>query len=74
MIHALFHYKDLVVVKISYPRPPRGLGRTVDSKITRPIQVTFYFESTPTTLAEQKKIWTWIEDCNRALQMAPVGE
>lgn len=74
MIHAFFHYEDLVVVKVSYPRAPIGLGRTVNSKIIRPKQVTFSFETTPTTITEQKKLFNWIEDCNRAIHLAPVGD
>ena len=74
MVHALFHYEDLVVVKSTYPRAPRGLGRAVNSKIIRPKQVTFSFESTPNTLTEQKKLLNWIKDCMQAIQLTPEGE
>jgi len=74
VLHALFHYEDGVVVKSSYPRAPIGLGRIVDGKIIRPKSVTFSFNPAPVTVAEQKKIFAWIEDCNRAIHLAPVGE
>lgn len=74
MVHALFQYDDGVVVKCSYPRPPRGLGRNVDGKIIRPKSVTFSFNPQRTTPVEIKKQLIWIEDCNRAIQLTPLGD